>query len=115
MLHMTYVLDCPDPRELAGFYAALLDTEFKDEADDWVTLVGIPGATIAFQQAPEYRPPTWPAPDVQQMAHLDFEVPDRSAAHAKAISLGAKLLDDTHTSFAVYADPAGHPFCLCAN
>ena len=113
MLHMTYVLDCPDPRELAAFYAALLDTGIQDEDDDWATLTGIPGATIAFQRSPEHRPSTWPAPDVQQMAHLDFLVADRGAAHAKAIALGAKVLDDAPANFTVYADPAGHPFCLC--
>ena len=55
----------------------------------------------------------------QQQIHLDVWVDDLSAAHERAISLGAKLLkpaDDLATSgevFQVYADPAGHPFCLC--
>ena len=38
--------------------------------------------------------------------------------NAEAISLGARLLqpaDDPEAAelFQVYADPAGHPFCLC--
>jgi len=42
-------------------------------------------------------------------------VDDMDAEHTRAVGLGAKLLDDSadHPSFRVYADPAGHPFCLC--
>jgi hypothetical protein len=42
-----------------------------------------------------------------------------TAAHNEVISLGAKLLKaagnntDAEDDFQVYADPAGHPFCLC--
>nr|WP_324618019.1 VOC family protein [Streptomyces dysideae] len=34
----------------------------------------------------------------------------------EVMALGAKPLDteDRSRSFRVYADPAGHPFCLCA-
>ncbi len=54
----------------------------------------------------------------QQQLHLDLWVDDLKAAHEKAISLGARLLkpaDDPEAAevFQVYADPAGHPFCLC--
>jgi hypothetical protein len=45
-------------------------------------------------------------------------VDDLQAAHDEAIALGARFLqaaEDLSTSdgFQVYADPAGHPFCLC--
>jgi hypothetical protein len=40
-------------------------------------------------------------------------VDDLEAAHERAISLGARLLD-TQAKFRVYADPVGHPFCLCS-
>jgi hypothetical protein len=36
------------------------------------------------------------------------------AAHQRAIELGARHLD-TQPTFRVFADPAGHPFCLCAD
>jgi hypothetical protein len=44
--------------------------------------------------------------------------PPRAASGEKAVSLGARLLqpaDDPEAAevFQVYADPAGHPFCLC--
>ncbi|PPK64543.1 VOC family protein [Actinokineospora auranticolor] len=110
----TTVLDCPDPRALAGFYAALLDWSDTDvNADNsWATIKG-DGARLDFQQAADYRPPTWPSPELPQMAHLDFDVADLQAAHERAFGLGARLLDKSHNSFWVYADPAGHPFCLC--
>jgi hypothetical protein len=45
-------------------------------------------------------------------------VEDIAAAHDEALSLGARLLkqaDDIESAegFQLYADPAGHPFCLC--
>jgi hypothetical protein len=45
-------------------------------------------------------------------------VDDPVAAHELVISLGATLLrpasgGDAVDDFQVYADPAGHPFCLC--
>jgi predicted enzyme related to lactoylglutathione lyase len=49
---------------------------------------------------------------------LDLWVDDIDAAHEEVIALGAKLLKSAPESiaadnFQVYADPAGHPFCLC--
>ncbi len=105
------VLDCPDPNELAGFYARLLDWPAPEPDDDWVTLEG--PVKIEFQKADDYRPPTWPDPERPQMFHFDLTVDDLDAAHDRAIDLGARLLD-TRKTFRVYADPAGHPFCLCA-
>ena len=45
-------------------------------------------------------------------------VDEIEAAHDEVISLGATLLKeaaggDSPDDFRVYADPAGHPFCLC--
>ena len=44
-----------------------------------------------------------------------FVVDDADEAQQRAIELGARLLDASpeHDTFRVYADPAGHPFCLC--
>jgi len=106
------VLDCPDPRALAGFYARLLDWAPARDEDDWARVEGPGGQELAFQLAPDYRPPTWPAPERPQMFHLDLLVGDLDAAHDRAVELGATLLDRQPT-FRVYADPAGHPFCLC--
>ncbi|MBM7770535.1 catechol 2,3-dioxygenase-like lactoylglutathione lyase family enzyme [Actinokineospora baliensis] len=112
----TVVLDCPDPLALSGFYAELLDwpKDAKPDPDNaWSTIRGEDGR-IDFQRIDGYEPPTWPNPERQQMLHLDLEVSDLAAGHERAVALGARLLDSSSTSFWVYADPAGHPFCLCA-
>lgn len=108
------VLDCADPTALAAFYARLLDWPEPEPDDGWVTITG-PGVKIEFQRVADHTPPTWPANDRPQQLHLDFVVDDLEAAHTRAVGLGARLLDDKPQSFRVYADPAGHPFCLCAS
>lgn len=117
----TVVLDCPDPRVLAEFYAGLLSQEIADDGDDsWQSLVGDgSGITLAFQRATNYQTPRWPDGLPQQL-HLDLTVDDMVTAHAGAVALGAIPLSPTSppepdetASFRVYADPAGHPFCLC--
>jgi predicted enzyme related to lactoylglutathione lyase len=108
-------LDCPDPAALAAFYARLLDWPLTPDAgdDEWINLLAPGGGThLAFQRAADFVAPTWPQPDVQQQLHIDFEVADLDAAHERAVGLGARHLD-TQGSFRVYADPVGHPFCLC--
>ena len=73
---------------------------------------------LGFQLAPNHVPPEWPDGTSQQQIHVDLWVDDFEAAHEKATSLGARLLkpaDDPGAAeiFQVYADPAGHPFCIC--
>jgi hypothetical protein len=63
---------------------------------------------VAFQRAPGLRPPTWPSGEVPQQIHFDVMVDDQVSARAKVLALGATPLPGEH----VYADPAGHPFCL---
>uniref|UniRef100_A0AAU2UWR0 VOC family protein n=1 Tax=Streptomyces sp. NBC_00003 TaxID=2903608 RepID=A0AAU2UWR0_9ACTN len=111
-------LDCPDPEALAAFYAAVLGGEVKNDDEDWYDLYAPGGHRIAFQRAPGHTPPEWPRGDRNsQQLHLDFHVPDMDAAEEQVLSLGATPLDlDDHggeRDFRVYADPAGHPFCLC--
>ncbi|MFI5680934.1 VOC family protein [Streptomyces cellulosae] len=109
------VLDCPDPHALAAFYAEVLGGTVEDQGE-WVDLKLPDGKALAFQAAPAYVPPKWPSPDGSQQFHLDLAVPDLDAAEKGVLALGAKPLDveDRSRTFRVYADPAGHPFCLCA-
>ncbi|GHH73307.1 glyoxalase [Streptomyces sulfonofaciens] len=111
-------LDCPDPVALAGFYAKVLGGQVSRYDDDWYDLYVPGGARLAFQRAPGHRPPDWPqAGNNSQQLHLDFDVTDIEAAQRDVLALGAKPLDlddqDGRRRFRVYADPAGHPFCLC--
>jgi catechol 2,3-dioxygenase-like lactoylglutathione lyase family enzyme len=102
------VLDCPDPAALAAFYSRLLGLPVTYASDDWVVVAASETSSgLAFQPAPGHQPPTWPDPAVPQQLHLDIMVEDVQAAGAHALALGATRLGDT-----VYADPAGHPFCL---
>ncbi|CAM06153.1 putative enzyme related to lactoylglutathione lyase [Saccharopolyspora erythraea NRRL 2338] len=116
-----FALDCPDPRALAAFYGRLLGWEI-DEAeseDDWVELADpAGGAPLAFQRDPHFQPPTWPGRERPQMAHLDVRVQTLEEGHERALAAGATPLpqpeDQLDASWRVYADPAGHPFCMCA-
>lgn len=114
------VLDCPSPTKLAEFYRALLGgTVNKPDRrwsldGGWTTLHLDSGAVLAFQRAADYQPPDWPDPRRPQQLHLDVDVQDLDAAEHAALALGAVVLDsgDGRRRFRVYADPAGHPFCL---
>jgi catechol 2,3-dioxygenase-like lactoylglutathione lyase family enzyme len=124
------VLDTTDARGLAEFYRALLGLRYRDgdeppppgepdpDGADWLVLRGA-GTSLAFQQVEHLPEATWPEGPVPQMLHLDLSVPTRGeleAHHVRVTGLGARLLldrtDDPDEPLRVYADPAGHPFCL---
>lgn len=109
------VLDCPDPHALARFYAELLDWKVTTDEEDWVTIEGDGKHTrLCFQLAPDHQPPQWPDPDHPQQFHLDVTVDDIEEAEPRTLALGATLMDhQPGNDFRVFADPAGHPFCLC--
>jgi catechol 2,3-dioxygenase-like lactoylglutathione lyase family enzyme len=104
------VLDAPDPEALADFYAALLGLPVTYRSPDWVVVAqNATSSGFAFQRAPDHVPPRWPDPAAPQQVHLDVMVEDPDEAGAAVVALGARLLDGGRH---VYADPAGHPFCL---
>ena len=47
--------------------------------------------------------------------HLDLQFNDPAEARARADALGATKLQSPRGSPGLYADPAGHPFCICSN
>ena len=111
-----FVIDCPDARVLADFYGALLDWEAKGDAE-WAEIRPADGSgCISFQQVAEFTAPQWPGQDVPQQMHVDVMVDDLDAAEQPTADLGATKHDHQPkpTSFRVFLDPAGHPFCLCA-
>jgi hypothetical protein len=65
-----------------------------------------------FHQVTGYNPPRWPDPAYPQQAHLDIIVDDLDAGQARTLELGASRLNGGGQRFRVFADPAGHPFCL---
>ena len=107
-------LDCREPLVLAEFYSALTGAPIARADDDWVELAADGGASIAFQLAPGHVPPQWPGEEHPQQIHLDFDVPDLDAAEEQVLAIGARKHEvQPGTTFRVYLDPAGHPFCLC--
>ena len=109
----TVVIDCPDPAALALFYAELSGWPLVEHDEDWCTVGdGLTGPRLAFQRAPTVLAPTWPDPSIPQQVHLDFLVEDIELAELRVLGLGAKSLPGGEEDFRVYADPAGHPFCL---
>jgi Glyoxalase-like domain len=67
---------------------------------------------IGFQLAPDFQPPQWPDPGRPQQMHFDVMVDDIDAAEPRVLALGARRLAGGDGGSRVYADPAGHPFCL---
>ncbi|MES4906641.1 MULTISPECIES: VOC family protein [unclassified Streptomyces] len=112
-------LDAPDPTALARFYQQIVGGEIRGEGEKWVDLIGARGGVrLAFQEAPGLVPPSWPGEGSSQQLHLDLNVTcDIAEAEERVLALGARALDTDDQGgkrdFRVYADPAGHPFCLC--
>lgn len=117
------VFDAADIESESTFWARLLGGEVvRDE--DWHSIVVDGEWVMGVQRAPNHAPPQWPDGAQQQQVHLDLHVDDLEAAGRFATELGARQLrapqrpadnPDGDERFAVYADPAGHPFCLCVS
>jgi catechol-2,3-dioxygenase len=109
------VLEASDPKGLAEFYVALTGWKITNVEPDWVTLSDGGAIRLAFQLAPGHKPPTWPDDSSSMQYHLDFTVDDLATAGEKVMALGATKFayQPGGDDFVVYADPAGHPFCLC--
>jgi catechol 2,3-dioxygenase-like lactoylglutathione lyase family enzyme len=105
-------LECPDPRALAAFYSGITGWPVAYDSGDWVSLGSDDaGWHLSFQHAPGHQPPTWPDPASSMQFHLHFRVEDLDVAEREVLALGATKLGQQPGS-RVFADPAGHPFCL---
>jgi len=109
------VLDAADLSAVSTFWTGLLGGTV-DAEDDWHTVRVEGQPRVGVQLAPNHVQPDWPDGEQQQI-HLDLFVADIRSAHEEVTALGAPLLRaadlDAAQGFQVYADPAGHPFCLC--
>jgi Glyoxalase-like domain len=106
-------IDCPDPAALARFYGALLSLQSRYQGDDGAWLAAEdPAVNVTFQRVTGYNPPRWPDPAYLQQLHLDVFVDDVDAAEQQVIGIGGQPLPGSGENWRVYADPAGHPFCL---
>jgi predicted enzyme related to lactoylglutathione lyase len=110
------VLDAADLQAVSSFWAGVLGGKVIAD-DDWHSVYDAEGKPrIGVQLAPDHVRPEWPAGTPQQI-HLDLFVDDVASAHDEVLGLGAEVLQPADLTkdegYAVYADPAGHPFCLC--
>ena len=128
----TTVLDTTNARALGEFYRQLLGFVYRSgdelpppgqpdtQGEDWLVLRdGTGEARLAIQQVAELAPSTWPDAAVPQQLHMDLTVPNMdelTLQRDRAVSLGAKVLLDRSADpdepLYVFADPAGHPFCI---
>ena len=126
------VLDTEDARGLAEFYRQVFGFTYREgdeppppgepdpKGEDWLVLRNSDGGVgIAFQHVDKLPRSTWPDQTIPQMLHLDTSVPDVEELHRqhdRVLGLGGKLLydrsEDEQEPLFVYADPAGHPFCV---
>jgi hypothetical protein len=106
------VFDCISPRALATFYEDLLDmgARVQDTPERVVIATEPGGPMLAFQRA-QSAAPRWPDPAYPAQVHLDLAFDDRDRALARMEDIGAVHLA-TLSHHSVYADPAGHPFCV---
>lgn len=112
----TVVLDCPDPAVMATFYGTLLGWKLEQNDGNVWFIRAEYGDALGFQKVAGFAPPQWPGQDVPQQMHLDVTVDDLDAAETAVLALGAtKCEHQPGTSFRVFLDPAGHPFCLCSS
>ncbi|MFF1571485.1 VOC family protein [Leifsonia sp. NPDC058292] len=116
ILRQIVVFDTADLAKESSFWAGLLGGTVEAE-DDWHTVLVDGHSQMGFQLAPNHERPEWPD-GPQQQIHLDLYVDDIRSAHEDAVAQGAELLKaaddlDATEGFQVYADPSGHPFCLC--
>jgi len=127
-LQLTSVtLGCPNPRELAAFYARLLGGEITacepplpEEPEE----AGLAQAraysdygriTLNFEYEQYWTPPVWPSEPGRQhiTQHLDILVDDLEDALEWALECGATVAPtQPQSDVCVCLDPAGHPFCL---
>ncbi len=116
LIRSVVVFDAANLHTESAFWAGIFgghvfeDEEFHcviDAAGKW---------RIGVQLAPNHVPPDWPDGAPQQ-THIDLHVEDPKQAHDQAMALSARLLLaapdlDSPEGHQVYADPAGHPFCI---
>jgi Glyoxalase-like domain len=117
---LSVVFECADPEEEGRSWEALLGYVRHHSGPDWVTIADPAERTrrLSFQRVADNVAPTWPQRQRPQQAHVDLLVDNlAAAADERVIELGAhrrtgETVVHEEESFRVYADPAGHPFCL---
>ncbi len=117
ILRTVIVLDAADLDSVSDFWAGIFDGKAVKE-DTWHSVIDSAGEwRMGIQLNPTHAPPEWPNGLQQQQIHLDLHAENFEEMHRKVMALGAQLLQESDSKeadegFQVYADPAGHPFCI---
>ena len=90
------VIDARDPAALEKFYADVLGSDTIPQ--------------LAFQHS-SAEPPRWPDRAYPAQVHVDLMYDEPTEVAARVLDCGGSILRE-RGAFPVYADPAGHPFCL---
>ena len=116
LVRSVVVFDAADLPTESAFWAGILRGQvFESEA--WHSVIDAAGEwRIGVQFAPDHVAPQWPDGAPQQV-HLDLHVEDPALPMRRPWRSGARLLQsapdlDSEEGHQVYADPAGHPFCI---
>ncbi len=107
------VLDAQDIELVAEFWAALLEVHPTFQSESWISLSG--DVNISVQRNVEHQPCDLADPSRPQQVHLDIEVDDIEKSENIVLAHGGRKLaehPEASPPFRVYADPAGHPFCI---
>ncbi|WP_238147688.1 MULTISPECIES: VOC family protein [Micrococcaceae] len=119
------VFDASDIEAETSFWTNVLGGQVSDEDSNdprWRDIVVDGEIQVSVQHAPDHIAPTWPAgeDDQHQQLHYDLTVASAEfeASCQEVLALGAHSLQEPRDleaahGFHVFADPAGHPFCIC--
>ncbi|MER7772586.1 VOC family protein [Kitasatospora sp. NPDC096140] len=106
------VVDCADPRAMAGFWGEAMDWTLHEVTDDHATMRSARGVGpyLEFLRTPDTKS-GW------NRVHLDvrpYRGDDPAAEEARLLALGATDpgVDRSAISWTVLADPEGNEFCL---
>lgn len=111
------VLNTSDPVALSAFWAKLVGGKPVEWYDGWITLEPPPhGQRLSFQITQDHQD------SHVTTVHFDVLVEDLEKAHEAVLSAGGEYLEERWSPrpgpdgepvpWRVYADPAGHRFCL---
>ncbi len=107
------IYDCRDHRAVCDFYRRLLGVEIQDEQEGWLELA--PGSSSVIMGFCPVDPSRLERVGNQRV-RIDIEVEDLDVAGAKALALGATLVEVVHVrpdeEHRIYADPEGNEFNL---
>ncbi|ONI70442.1 glyoxalase [Actinosynnema sp. ALI-1.44] len=111
-MHLKMVtIDCAEPRDLAEFWVAALNTKVASDYEGHFVMLApwdSSGVGLGLQRVSEGL-------DGKNRVHLDLHTEDRAGEVDRLVGLGATIVDEQNVpglAWTVLADPAGNVFCV---